>query len=81
MEDYEAYNGDEAGSSGSEESDDEDDDAEDADGDEQGRRPQHAKRGGAPEQSIKAKRRRPMNIEYEIEHEMEPTRAMQSMRH
>ncbi len=81
MEDYEAYNGEEAGSSGSDKSDDGDDDAEDSDGDEQGKRPQHAKRGAPPEQSAKAKRRRPMNIEYEVEHEMEPMPAMQSMQH
>ena len=81
MEDYDAYNGEEADSSGSEQSDGEDDEAEASDGDEQGRRPQHAKRGAAeaPGKSSKAKRRRPMNIEYEMEHEMEPLRGMQSM--
>ena len=83
MEDYETYDGEEAGSSGSGESDGGDDDDGDSDRDEQGRKPQHAKRGaiGAPEKSSKAKQRRPMNIEYEMEHEMEPMRATQSMRH
>ena len=83
MEDYQAYSGDAAGSSGSDESEGDDEDADASDEDEQGRRPQHTKRSApdAGTKSSKAKRRRPMNIEYEMEDEMEPMRATQSMQH
>lgn len=81
MEDFEAYGSDEPGSSGADESDADEEDGTDSEDDkEQGGRAQQAKRAAAG-RSSKAKRRRPMNIEYEMEHEMEPMRATQSMQH
>ena len=83
MEDFQAYSGDEAGSSGADDEEESEEDAGGSDGDEQGRKGQHAKRSApqAGRRGSTAKRQRPMDIEYEIEHEMEPMRSMQSMQH
>ncbi len=84
MEDYEAYGSDEPGRSGDYESGaDEEDGAGSEDNKEQGGKAQHAKRA-APAlagRSSKVKKRRPMSIEYEMEHEMTRMGATQGMQH
>ncbi|CAK0736812.1 ribosome biosynthesis protein [Coccomyxa viridis] len=83
MEDYQAYSSDEAGSSGADDAEDSEENAGGSDDEEQGRRAQHAKRSApqAGRRGSTAKRRRPMDIEYEIEHEIQPMRSTQSMQH